>query len=1029
MPNQLQFDYDVFISYSSRDAEWVRSELLKRIENAGLRAFIDFRDFKRGAPSIKEMERGVTTCRKTLLVLTPNYIESEWCEVENIMLQSLSPANRDIRLIPLLKAQCEKPLRISVLTHIDFTDSADLDLAWHQLLTALDTLPEESDKKDVPPEIQAELDRAKGLTDADKYSEAITILEKALAAADDSGGAIAKVEVRLRLANALHNAHEDFANAERHFRDALILIPIGNLDLQHSVLQGLGHMLLYAGRLDEAKATTHAALNTAKLSGNTDDLAGSLISLSLVERQLGFHDNAISKMDEATHLLLQQGLSLSDDKKKHNAHLLAVCYINKALWCQDEGKFDEALALFAKTNEQHRISGDKLNAGKALMFCGELHCENAGWEKGLDCFRRAWEYFNEVGNPLWGARVLELTSRLYAMHERWEEALRMMLGAVAGAEQAGHIGEQVHFMCLSAQLLRDWKRKIGKENSRMSHKFAKDMSEAEKTEVMSDLMAKIDEMSDAVEEAVRKDEEVLHLMKQAKEIAQREHLHVHQANCLLDEAHDMTPPGDTETQRSLIAQAIELLREELQKAQSPKYRGNLMNRISGLYMELEEDHEALSWLKNAGEVFEKSGDVFGLASHYESRAEILRAEGRLDDEIAAHRSVLSAIEGRSFHRLAAGTLINLAAALHRRLDFGDAEKLLKDAEAICERHHFKDFTLVLARIRSEIERESRASQAPTHTLSQILDSLRQLLEYRPERAVSYLPFWYFAWSTELLALLRSGPHLSFMVLTDDVDRFMNFAAKFTHLADHFLMTSSTTPTIKAEGGVLPIPPTWLFPAGFPIIGIKRDSAETEPAKQKASRSEEDSPTNFRLVGPARMVPPYMPVDVKSEVEGEGHIMAVFAPYLPQEAIDLMINRPIGELIQRRAVWCPTDRIISEDPFLTDLRIAHERKLFLVYFDQLPTSEEVTVCGGVEVTIANVLLSADRLPTAAKWRRALLKLITLPEDEAQAALLDLPEVLADTNDNGSDTTRIEICLFEFSEGRQRLFHPVLLIRGE
>jgi hypothetical protein len=70
MPHE--FAFDVFLSYSSKDKEWVRGGLLTRIEQAGLKAFIDFRDFTRGAPSIKEMERGVVECRKTLLVLTPN---------------------------------------------------------------------------------------------------------------------------------------------------------------------------------------------------------------------------------------------------------------------------------------------------------------------------------------------------------------------------------------------------------------------------------------------------------------------------------------------------------------------------------------------------------------------------------------------------------------------------------------------------------------------------------------------------------------------------------------------------------------------------------------------------------------------------------------------------------------------------------------------------------------------------------------------------------------------------------------------
>jgi tetratricopeptide (TPR) repeat protein len=418
MSGQLEFDYDVFISYSSHDKEWVRGVLLKRIERVGLRAFIDFRDFKPGAPSIKEMERGVTTCRKTLLVLTPDYIESGWCEVENIMLQTLDPANRELRLVPLLKTQCKKPLRIGTLTHVDFTDGADFDLAWYRLLTALDALQERPAEKAIPTEIQAELDRTKSFTDANKYSEVIPILEKALTAADGSGHTVARVKVRLSLAHALYEAREDFLGAERQFRDALVLVPIENLDLKHSVLHGLGDMLLFSGRLDEAKATIHAALDVAKLSGKTDDLAGSLISLSLLERALGFHDSAIAKLDETAHLLFQQALSLPDDEKKHHAHMLAVCYINKALLCRDAGNLDEALALYGKVEEQHRISGDKLDAGKALLFCGEVHCANADWEKGFKCFQRAMAFFLEIANPLWLARGAEHISRLYATHER-----------------------------------------------------------------------------------------------------------------------------------------------------------------------------------------------------------------------------------------------------------------------------------------------------------------------------------------------------------------------------------------------------------------------------------------------------------------------------------------------------------------------------------------------------------------------------------------------------------------------------------
>lgn len=131
------FDYDVFISYSSQDKAWVRGELLTRLEAAGLQVIIDFRDFRLGAPSINEMERAVTTSRKTLLVLTPAYLASQWAEFENLMLQTLDPANRALRLIPLLKERCDLPARIGFLTYVDFTDSTEHDRAWQRLLGGL----------------------------------------------------------------------------------------------------------------------------------------------------------------------------------------------------------------------------------------------------------------------------------------------------------------------------------------------------------------------------------------------------------------------------------------------------------------------------------------------------------------------------------------------------------------------------------------------------------------------------------------------------------------------------------------------------------------------------------------------------------------------------------------------------------------------------------------------------------------------------------------------------------------------------
>jgi len=136
-PPPPEFTYDVFISYSHRDKTWVRGELLPRLEGAGLKVCIDYRDFRIGAPIIKEMERAVLTSRRTLLVLTATYLTSAWAEFENLMLQTLDPTNQQFRLIPLILEQGELPLRIRGLNYVDLTQADDLAFLWQRLLDAL----------------------------------------------------------------------------------------------------------------------------------------------------------------------------------------------------------------------------------------------------------------------------------------------------------------------------------------------------------------------------------------------------------------------------------------------------------------------------------------------------------------------------------------------------------------------------------------------------------------------------------------------------------------------------------------------------------------------------------------------------------------------------------------------------------------------------------------------------------------------------------------------------------------------------
>jgi hypothetical protein len=129
--------YDVFISYSHRNKEWVRGWLVPQLKNAELKVCIDHESFEPGAPSITEMERAVLQSRTTVLVLTPEYLQSEWTEFENILVQTLDPAAHQRRLLPVLLVRCELPLRIGILTYLDFTRSAEHTERVKQLITAI----------------------------------------------------------------------------------------------------------------------------------------------------------------------------------------------------------------------------------------------------------------------------------------------------------------------------------------------------------------------------------------------------------------------------------------------------------------------------------------------------------------------------------------------------------------------------------------------------------------------------------------------------------------------------------------------------------------------------------------------------------------------------------------------------------------------------------------------------------------------------------------------------------------------------
>ncbi|UCE60630.1 MAG: TIR domain-containing protein [Phycisphaerales bacterium] len=146
------YKYDIFISYSHSDGDWVREWLLPRLENADLKVCIDYRDFEIGAPSPVNMEQAVERSRHVLLILTPNWIESEWTDFEALLIQTSDPVGVRKRVLPLMLQDCELPKRIAILTYADFRSEDNWDAELARLLGQIGGLKTENPIKLAAPE-------------------------------------------------------------------------------------------------------------------------------------------------------------------------------------------------------------------------------------------------------------------------------------------------------------------------------------------------------------------------------------------------------------------------------------------------------------------------------------------------------------------------------------------------------------------------------------------------------------------------------------------------------------------------------------------------------------------------------------------------------------------------------------------------------------------------------------------------------------------------------------------------------------
>ncbi len=165
--DQRQYVYDAFVAYSTHGQErsWFHMTLREKLENEyGFKLCIHYRDFKLARAIDECIVEAINKSRKTILVLSPEFLNSGWCQFEVKMAsEKLIEERRDTFVIvifrPLDEPGTKIPKKLMRLLekkiYVEWTEDPDgQKLFWDRLVDAL--------KEDAP-----HVDAFRKLNDAD----------------------------------------------------------------------------------------------------------------------------------------------------------------------------------------------------------------------------------------------------------------------------------------------------------------------------------------------------------------------------------------------------------------------------------------------------------------------------------------------------------------------------------------------------------------------------------------------------------------------------------------------------------------------------------------------------------------------------------------------------------------------------------------------------------------------------------------------------------------------------------------------
>ncbi|CRL03398.1 CLUMA_CG016341, isoform A [Clunio marinus] len=113
------YNYDVFVSYSDKDRNWVLDELIPNLERrAEIKICLHERDFQVGLSILENIIHSMDQSRCLLLVISESFLKSNWCSFEMHLAQHRLIETRREQLILVLLQDIPKSRRPRTLTFL-----------------------------------------------------------------------------------------------------------------------------------------------------------------------------------------------------------------------------------------------------------------------------------------------------------------------------------------------------------------------------------------------------------------------------------------------------------------------------------------------------------------------------------------------------------------------------------------------------------------------------------------------------------------------------------------------------------------------------------------------------------------------------------------------------------------------------------------------------------------------------------------------------------------------------------------------